>query len=273
MPNRIIKESIRTSKSVNALPDFLFRVWVYLITYVDDYGRGSADPQLLRGLVFPRGRKLGEEKLAEALADLADRGLIRLYEAEGEPYFCFPKWDEHQRIRAKKSKFPPPDDSGQQTTADDDKCVRNPIQSNPNPESESESKDSAELQSTAALTLLLNDGTEYPVTQEYVQEMQALYPAVDVMQELRTMKAWCINNPKKRKTARGIRSFMGTWLAKEQDRGARNAGADAEPARKPKQFTTAAEYRPEAKIDAEQLEKVKSLLLGNGAEGPDPGEG
>ena len=139
MPNRIIKESIRTSKSVNALPDFLFRVWVYLITYVDDYGRGSADPQLLRGLVFPRGRKLGEEKLAEALTALADRGLIRLYEAEGEPYFCFPKWDEHQRIRAKKSKFPPPDDSGQQTTADDDKCVRNPIQSNPNPESESES--------------------------------------------------------------------------------------------------------------------------------------
>ena len=131
MPNRIIKESIRTSKSVNALPDFLFRVWVYLITYVDDYGRGSADPQLLRGLVFPRGRKLGEEKLAEALTALADRGLIRLYEAEGEPYFCFPKWDEHQRIRAKKSKFPPPDDSGQQTTADDVKCVRNPIQSNP----------------------------------------------------------------------------------------------------------------------------------------------
>ena len=47
------------------------------------------------------------------------------------------------------------------------------IHSNPNPES----KDSAELQNTAALTLPLNDGTEYPVTQECVQEMQALYPA------------------------------------------------------------------------------------------------
>ncbi len=63
------------------------------------------------------------------------------------------------------------------------------------------------------------------------------------------------------------------WLQEAQDRGARNAGADAEPARKPKQFTTAAEYRAEAKIDAEQLEKVRSLLLGNGAGGPDPGEG
>ena len=68
MPNRIIKESIRTSRSVNALPDFLFRVWVYLITYVDDYGRGSADPQLLKGLVFPRYRRLGEEKVTEAIA-------------------------------------------------------------------------------------------------------------------------------------------------------------------------------------------------------------
>ena len=268
MPNRIIKESIRTSKPVNALPDFLFRVWVYLITYVDDYGRGSADPQLLRGFLLPR-KRVTESQIREALAGLADAGLIILYEDDGEAYLYFPKWEDHQRIRQKVSRFPAPPpiaaDCGEK------RPESNPIQSNPNPNPASESKDSAELQSTAALTLLLNDGTEYPVTREYVQEMQALYPAVDVMQELRTMKAWCINNPKKRKTARGIRSFMGTWLAKEQDRGARNAGADAEPARKPKQFTTAAEYRPEAKIDAEQLEKVRSLLLGNGAGGPDPG--
>ena len=71
----------------------------------------------------------------------------------------------------------------------DGKCVRNPIQSNPNTESESEYKNSAELQSTAALTLHLRDGTEYPVSREYVQRMRALYLAVNVMQELRTMKA------------------------------------------------------------------------------------
>ncbi|MBQ7825187.1 MAG: hypothetical protein IJ337_02390 [Clostridia bacterium] len=48
MPNRVIKESIRTSKGVNSLSAFQFRLWVYLITYVDDYGRGSADPELLK---------------------------------------------------------------------------------------------------------------------------------------------------------------------------------------------------------------------------------
>ena len=32
MGNRIIKETIRTSKSINALNDFQFRLWVYLLT-------------------------------------------------------------------------------------------------------------------------------------------------------------------------------------------------------------------------------------------------
>ena len=107
MPNRIIKESIRTSKSVNALPDFLFRVWVYVITYVDDYGRGSADPQLLRGFLLPR-KRVTESQIREALAGLADAGLIILYEDDGEAYLYFPKWEDHQRIRQKVSRFPAP---------------------------------------------------------------------------------------------------------------------------------------------------------------------
>ena len=139
MPNRIIKETIRTSRNINALSDFLFRIWVYLITYVDDYGRGSADAQLLKGFVFPRKDGLTEHQITEALEALASRGMIQLYEHDGEPYFCFPKWTEHQQIRAKKSKFPAPDIIGYQMISDDIKCPRNPIQS----ESESESESSA----------------------------------------------------------------------------------------------------------------------------------
>lgn len=108
MPNRMIKETIRTSRSVNALSDFLFRVWLYLITYVDDYGRGSADPELLKGIVFPRRKGITEQQLAEALTLLANSGMITLYEVDGESYFCFPNWSKHQRIQTKKSKFPDP---------------------------------------------------------------------------------------------------------------------------------------------------------------------
>lgn len=108
MPNRIIKESIRTSKTVNTMTDFQFRVWVYLITYVDDYGRGSADPELIKGLVFPRRKRLAESDIEKALEDLAGMGCISLYSVDGESYFYFPNWGNHQRIQSKKSKFPSP---------------------------------------------------------------------------------------------------------------------------------------------------------------------
>ena len=69
------------------------------------------------------------------------------------------------------------------------------------------------------ITIPLNDGSEYPVEKTYYEQMQELYPAVDVMQELMKMKAWSINNAQKRKTKGGIKRFIGSWLAKEQDRG------------------------------------------------------
>ena len=111
MPNRIIKESVRTSRTVNAMTDFQFRMWLYLITYVDDYGRGSADLEIIKGFVFPRRRRVTEADISKTLAELAGMGCIRLYEVEGESYFYFPKWGEHQRIQTKKSKFPEPRDS------------------------------------------------------------------------------------------------------------------------------------------------------------------
>ncbi len=111
MPNRIIKETIRTSKSVNALTDFQFRLWLYLITYVDDFGRGSADPELLKGLVFPRRKGVTEGQISDALTVLANTGMIILYENDGESYFYFPNWGDHQRIQTRHSKFPDPAES------------------------------------------------------------------------------------------------------------------------------------------------------------------
>ena len=110
MPNRIIKDSIRTSKSVNTMTDFQFRLWTYLLTYVDDYGRGSADPELLKGFVFPRRKGVTEATIEKSLQELANIGSILLYDVDGESYFCFPNWADHQRIQTKKSRFPSPDD-------------------------------------------------------------------------------------------------------------------------------------------------------------------
>ena len=133
--NRIIKDTIRTSKKVNSMTDFQFRLWVYLITYVDDYGRGSADPELLKGFVFPRRKGITESNIKNTLAELACSGFILLYEVDGESYFCFPNWGEHQRIQTKKSKFPAPEDGVMHDSTvshGESPSESNPIQSNPN---------------------------------------------------------------------------------------------------------------------------------------------
>lgn len=143
MPNRIIKDSIRTSKTVNTMTDFQFRLWVYLITYVDDFGRGSADPELLKGFVFPRRKGVTKSKIKKALLDLANSGSILLYEVDGESYFCFPNWADHQRIQTKRSKFPAPTDGNiRKSTVSHGESPpeSNPIQSESKSESESKSK-------------------------------------------------------------------------------------------------------------------------------------
>lgn len=71
----------------------------------------------------------------------------------------------------------------------------------------------------AVISLLLNDGTEYGVEQEAIEKWENLYPAVNVMQELRKMAGWLDANRTRRKTRRGIEKFINGWLAREQDKG------------------------------------------------------
>ena len=79
-------------------------------------------------------------------------------------------------------------------------------------------KPQAAPSSPVVISIILNDKTEYPITEADVEGWKDLYPAVDVMQELRKMKGWADANPTKRKTKAGIKRFINAWLAKEQDR-------------------------------------------------------
>jgi hypothetical protein len=70
----------------------------------------------------------------------------------------------------------------------------------------------------AVIELPLNDGTQYAVLPDSLAEWKHLYPAVNVMQELRNMRGWLLANREKRKTRRGIERFINAWLAKRQDK-------------------------------------------------------
>ena len=69
------------------------------------------------------------------------------------------------------------------------------------------------------VTLPLNTGEEYPVSRDDAGEYTELYPAVNVPQALRDMRGWLLADPKRRKTRSGIRRFVNSWLAREQNRG------------------------------------------------------
>lgn len=111
MPDRIIRESICTSDTLNELSDFEERFWHHLIVVCDDYGRFDARPAILKSRLFPLRESLTFKNISDCLARLTSVGLIELYQVDGRPFLRVVTWERYQRIRAKKSKFPAPGDS------------------------------------------------------------------------------------------------------------------------------------------------------------------
>ena len=77
----------------------------------------------------------------------------------------------------------------------------------------------------AFIDIPTNTGEPYYVSVAEVAEYKSLYPAVDVEQALRNMKGWSLSNASKRKTRKGMKRFINSWLAREQDRGGSRSSA------------------------------------------------
>src|SRR5690554_954407 len=63
------------------------------------------------------------------------------------------------------------------------------------------------------------EGEQYPVTQSQIDGWQEVYPAVNVLQEVKKAKAWLQANPAKAKTYRGMAKFLNGWMSRQQDKG------------------------------------------------------
>lgn len=233
MPNRILREGILTSPRIAKLgwPEEVF--YRRLHSVVDDFGRFFADPGMLRAACYPRQlNKVSDSDVGKWLHACEAAALVRVYRVDGEAYLHV--LDFGQQVRAKKSKFP---DMPSGCAAD-----AKQVQSNAHldvsvsvseGESSSASADAEPVLSGFAIPL--NDGSEWAIPLATVEEWAQAYPAVDVPQELREMRAWANANPAKRKTSRGVAAFAVRWLSKAQDTPGRSSGLngagrrDAEP--------------------------------------------
>lgn len=61
-------------------------------------------------------------------------------------------------------------------------------------------------------------GKEFEVPLEFFSELDRLYPDVDPKQTLREIRGWCVGNPARCKTRRGVKRFIVSWFSKEQEK-------------------------------------------------------
>lgn len=143
MPNRIIKESIKRSPEIDRLTWFEEVVFYRMIVTADDYGRLDGRMIVLRNDLFPTKDTITKKAIEDAVNKLVSVGLLVPYvDAESNmPYLYFRRWDKHQTIRNKYSKYPPPpDDVVLQANCNQLQANCNQVSANCSDESESESE-------------------------------------------------------------------------------------------------------------------------------------
>lgn len=107
MPNRIIRESARTSASLAQLSHGAERFWWRLLTYADDFGRFPADVVLLHAACFPRQLlTIHQADIRTWLDELIAVDMVHIYQHSGQDYGCCINWNKHNRKRAKFPKYP-----------------------------------------------------------------------------------------------------------------------------------------------------------------------
>src|SRR6185369_6313222 len=113
---------------------------------------------------------------------------------------------------------------------------------------------SAEASSApVVITIPLNTGEEFPIHESQCAEWGTLFPAVNVPQELRKMRAWSLAKPRRRKTRRGVLAFITSWLSTAQDEAKPNGATHAPHQR----IDNSATARVERKIAERERERER----------------
>ena len=186
----------------------IYRDFIDVAKELDDEERGRL---FLAIMQYANGEEVPPLKGAEKIAFVVLRSQIDRDDAAHDEYIEKQRENGKRGGRPKKGKL-------------ENKNPKNPTLKKQNPKNldiDIDGEDSAEPETVSppVISLPLNDGSFYPISQEQCHEWAGLYPAVDVIQQLRGMVGWLNANPSRRKTKRGINAFVNRWLSKEQDRG------------------------------------------------------
>lgn len=211
MPSRLLREGILTSEKVEQLDPAEEVFYRRLMSKVDDHGLYDGRPSILRTSLFPlRVDRVSEDQIRAWVAKCELVNLLRTYEVGGKPFIQMLNtgWDKRSQ-----PKYP---------LATENNCLQPrtsvpPVVVGDVVVGEVCTEDLTVSAPVAHLPLV--DGSEWGITEADIVGWRKAFPAVDVKGQLLRMREWILANPSKRKTRKGIRRFVVTWLGKEQDRG------------------------------------------------------
>ncbi|TAM22382.1 MAG: hypothetical protein EPN60_16955 [Nevskiaceae bacterium] len=244
---RTIKPEFVQSESIGRVSRDARLLFIQLWTVCDDEGRLRGTSRSLARTLYPHDD--GEDghfnttgpEVEAWMGELEREGCVQRYAVDGDSYVALCNWLKHQKIdKATRSKLPPPPPQDQGHSRElakprDD----SPLDLGPRTKDQEEEKATASAPSpaaagspppspvehfpaiplpTAVITIPTNTGEEFPIYPPMVDEFSSAYPAVDVLSQLRAMRAWSVSNPTHRKTKSGMPRFINGWLSKEQNR-------------------------------------------------------
>ena len=190
---RTIKPEFFTSEDIVSLSPMARILYIALWCEADREGRLVWKPLTFKLRYLP-----ADDCDIRALCDeIVERGLVRLY---GEGYAVIPAFAAHQHINPRESASQLPDPCASVTRASR-VGTRKPRASDAQGGREGKGKegneDSGEPRgdSPPVASIPLVDGTEAAFTQMQVDEWARAYPAVDVAQQLRQMRACAKQTP------------------------------------------------------------------------------
>jgi hypothetical protein len=114
---RMIARNVATSKKISCVSEFAEIVWYRSQPFADDFGRLTADPEVLRATIIPmgrRGKQVGLGRIEDALEELERAGLLYRYSVNGDTYMEFTNFDKFQTMKSDrnpKAEYPEPRES------------------------------------------------------------------------------------------------------------------------------------------------------------------
>lgn len=206
---RIIDKRISKSKKFAELKSDRSRV-LYLMIYphLDVDGKFTGDPEEIKEDCCPK-LKYSIQKIAESIIELADVGLLDLYEVDGEPFIQYEKFN-HFQIGIRKDREAPsccPDNEEVRTNSGSTPALYLRLRLSLRNEGIKEEK----------IVFDFSLGEFLNIQEKDIKIWNEAYPKCRFDIELKKMAAWLMADPKRKKIQ--YKKFINGWLSRSQDSG------------------------------------------------------